>query len=475
MKLSNLSIRTKINVALLVEAVFIGGICIFIFVSFKVISSKLHFIEVFDDINITFLKMRKEEKNYFLYKDYNALIEAYKEGENGYKILTSLKDKLISSLGFSVYNRLTQTLKQYLGIINELRKNASYGSNPELESKLRGLGHILTTFSVNLIKREHKKVNKIIHRNTVMLIFSLTAILFSQLILWQFFFRFFLEKLAKMEELTRAVVKRHFHEVGIKPLEKGDEISLVMNAISKMAQELEKREEQILQAQKLASLGMLISGVAHELGNPLNNITMLVESVLGYYDSIPDEEKKQYLKEIDVQADRIKKIIQNLLDFARSQKPEFKECQPKEVVEKSIALVENQLHVSGIKLHKNFAPNLPSIYVDANQIQQVLVNLFTNAIQAMPNGGDLFIDVYPDESKGKIIIKIKDTGTGIKPEVLPHIFDPFFTTKGTKGTGLGLSVSYGIIKQHNGKISVHTEVGKGTTFIIELPIYRSNN
>jgi two-component system NtrC family sensor kinase len=112
---------------------------------------------------------------------------------------------------------------------------------------------------------------------------------------------------------------------------------------------------------------------------------------------------------------------------------------------------------------------LPPVSVDPPQIQQVLVNLFINAIQAMEGGGELFIDASYDQEQDQVVLTIRDTGTGIKKEILPNIFDPFFTTKSTKGTGLGLSVSYGIIRQHHGEITVESEEGQGTTFIIKIP------
>ncbi len=466
-----LSIRQKINVAIFIEATLIAAISVFIFLTFKTVLSKLRFIEEFDDINISFLEMRKAEKNYFLYHDPDALTEAYHKGSIAYRTLKRSQEKLTSVLGKDTYNSLIQTLDKYLATIQNIKKPAA---SPEFASYLRDLGHNLTQLSTHLIKSEHRKINEIIHQSTVMLILSILGIFFSQLFRWHYFSTLLAKKLAKMESLTHTVAKGQFHEVAVQESEPEDEIGLVINAIAKMAQELEKREEQLLQAKKLASLGVLISGVAHELGNPLNNISMLAEGYLSYFDSLSDEEKKQFMKDIQIQTERIRKIVRNLLDFARQKKPEFKVCNPKEIVEKSISLVENQLRVSKIRLHKTFAPKLPSIYVDENQIQQVLINLFTNAIHAMSGGGDLFVDVYSPELKDKVVIRVKDTGSGIKPEILPHIFDPFFTTKGTKGTGLGLSVSYGIIKQHNGKISVETEVGKGTTFTIELPAYQEN-
>ncbi len=463
------SIRQKIHIALTIEAAIILAISFFIFLTFRVLLSKIHFIEVFDDINISFLEMRKAEKNFFLYHDIAALTEAYNKGIKGREVLKHNRTGLINVLGEDTYVSIIQNLDRYLSALQQIKKDPI---NPIYESHVRDLGHELTQLCVHLIRREHQKINKIIHRSALMLILSFLGIFLSQLLMWNYFSSFLSHKLRKMESLTSMIAKGQFREVAEKRSEPEDEVGMVINAITRMAQELEKREEQVLQAKKLASLGVLISGVAHELGNPLNNISMIAEGYLSYYDSLTDEERKNFMREIEVQGERIKKIVRNLLDFARQKKPEFRVCSITDVVEKSISLVENQLRVSKIRLHKSYDNGLPPVYVDENQIQQVLINLFTNAIHAMAGGGDLFVNVYGSRERDRIFIKIKDTGSGIKPEMLPHIFDPFFTTKGTKGTGLGLSVSYGIIREHNGKISVETEVEKGTTFTIELPAWR---
>ncbi len=463
------SIRQKINIALTIEAAIILGISIFIFFTFRVLLSKIHFIEVFDDINISFLEMRKAEKNFFLYHDISALSEAYTKGEKANYTLEHNREGLINVLGRNTYLSIMASLDRYLSALQKIKKDPA---NPVYETHVRDLGHELTQMCVHLIRREHHKINRIIQRSALMLILSFLGIFISQLLMWNYFSSFLSRKLSKMESLTSMIARGQFREVAEKRTEPEDEVGMVINAITRMAQELEKREEQVLQAKKLASLGVLISGVAHELGNPLNNISMIAEGYLSYYDSLSDEERKNFMQEVQIQGERIKKIVRNLLDFARQKKPEFKVSSPTEVVEKSISLVENQLKVSKIRLHRSYEEDIPPIYVDENQIQQVLINLFTNAIHAMSTGGDLFVDVYSSSDRGKVYIKIKDTGTGINPDLLPHIFDPFFTTKGTKGTGLGLSVSYGIIREHNGKISVETEVNKGTTFTIELPAWK---
>ncbi len=419
--------------------------------------------------------MRKAEKNYFLYHDINSLIEAYNKGKFVAGELNKNRKVLIHILTKKIYNTLNYTLNNYLTTLQKIKRSPK---DKKYTSSLREYGHKLTDLSIHLIKRERKKINKIIHHVTLMILMSLFGIFLAHMLTWRYFSYVLTKKLIKMKKMTNEVAQGRFHEVSLIQSKikdnVQDEVGIVITAISKMAKELEKREEQLLQAKKLVSLGVLISGVAHELGNPLNNISMLSEGFLTYYDSLSDEEKKKFMQDIQEQADRIKKIVRNLLDFSRQKKPELKVCKLEEVIEKSLALVENQLKISNIKVHKNFPSSLPNVQIDEDQIQQVLVNLYTNAMQAMSKGGDLFIDVFTSDTKNNIIIKVRDTGIGINPETLPHIFDPFFTTKGTKGTGLGLSVSYGIIRQHNGKISVESEQEKGTTFTIELPVYQEN-
>jgi len=269
--------------------------------------------------------------------------------------------------------------------------------------------------------------------------------------------------------MIKMVSEGRFHEVATQTFAPHNEIQIAVKAISDMAGELEKREQELVQSGKLASLGVLISGVAHELGNPLNNISLIAQTYLSLYDLLGDEDKKNYMGDVYTQSERIKKIVENLLDFSRQKKQELHDCQMGDIVKHSLGLVTNQLKITKVKTHLTVAENLPPVSVDAPQIQQVLVNLFINAIQAMDQGGDLFIDVSRDQEHDLVMVTVRDTGTGIKKDILPYIFDPFFTTKSTKGTGLGLSVSYGIIRQHHGEIAVESQEGQGTTFMIKIP------
>ena len=223
---------------------------------------------------------------------------------------------------------------------------------------------------------------------------------------------------------------------------------------------------------KLASLGILTSGVAHELGNPLNNISMVAQTYLELYDHLPGEDRKEYMNTVLEETERIKKIVQDLLDFSRPKKADFKVANINSVIRSSLNLVRNTLDISKINSQSDLKEGLPAVFIDEDRIREVLVNLLSNAVHAMPSGGTVFIRTKLSKNQENIIIEIQDTGKGIPEEFISYIFDPFFSTKGAEGTGLGLSISYGIIERHHGKMYVRSKVGVGTTFVIELPIYR---
>ena len=231
--------------------------------------------------------------------------------------------------------------------------------------------------------------------------------------------------------------------------------------------DLKDAQEKLLQSAKLASIGQLAAGVAHEINNPLSVI-------LGFSETIPlmaplDPAVAKPLETIQREALRCRRIVQNLLDFASQSRLSLAPVNLNEVIDHTIPLLQYQISMQDIEIIKEYATDLPLLMVDRDQLQQVFVNLILNAVQAMPAGGQLTLRT--GLRQGQIAIDIADTGMGIPEENLGHIFDPFFTTKGVgKGTGLGLSVSYGIVERHGGAILVDSQLGLGTTFTILLPI-----
>ncbi|MDH3393731.1 MAG: ATP-binding protein, partial [Desulfobulbaceae bacterium] len=232
-------------------------------------------------------------------------------------------------------------------------------------------------------------------------------------------------------------------------------------------------EKEILQSKRLASIGILVAGVAHELNNPLNNISMMAQTYMEVYDNLEREQRIDFMERVEEETERLRVIIKNLLDFSRAKERHLVENVANNVIQKTIALVRNMLNVSNIQLRLDLADDLPTIYVDEHQVQQVLVNITTNAIQAMGNTGVLFLRSSYLADADEVEFEIRDTGPGIEAKFLDHIFDPFFTTKEEGGTGLGLWVSYGIIKNHGGNLRVESSADDGTAFFVTLPSCKS--
>lgn len=231
---------------------------------------------------------------------------------------------------------------------------------------------------------------------------------------------------------------------------------------------MSEMQEQLIRSAKLASLGELVAGIAHEINNPLTGILMF-SSLSAKHPDLPPPVKEN-LKLIMTETDRCAKIVRGLLEFARESIPEKKPSALNKIIEHTIALVTYQVFFQDVEIDCRLDPNLPEIELDVDQWQQVLLNMFINAAQAMPQGGVLLVASEYIEERGLAQIRIEDNGEGIDQEHIDKIFDPFFSTKAQKGLGLGLSVSYGIIKNHGGNIKVESTLGQGTRFIIELPV-----
>ncbi len=233
-------------------------------------------------------------------------------------------------------------------------------------------------------------------------------------------------------------------------------------------EEIKKIHSQLFRSEKLASLGKLAAGVAHEINNPLTGI--LTNSSLLLDDLEKADPRREDVEVIVKETIRCREIVKRLLDFARQTKPQKQLIKINSIIENIILLVRNQTSFRNIVIQKELSENIPDVMADRDQIQQVFVNIIINASEAMARGGSLTIESKLAEQSDSILIRFTDTGPGIPDDIKEKIFDPFFTTK-EQGTGLGLSISYGIIEQHGGDIGIESKRGEGTKFTIRLPIY----
>jgi PAS domain S-box-containing protein len=254
--------------------------------------------------------------------------------------------------------------------------------------------------------------------------------------------------------------------VSVTPLEDKNGAKLGRLVLMDDITERVQLEQQLLQTEKLTSLGLLAAGVAHEVNTPLavisNYIQMLARQLPG------DDSRQKIIEKIVKQTFRASEIVNNLLNFSRTGAAELSAVNLNEVIEETLTLVAHPFRAAQVTVIKTFAEQLPSVKGSSNRLQQVFLNLFLNARDAMPSGG--MLEVRTSSQNGSVEVEVTDTGVGITDDVLRRIFDPFFTTKATgRGTGLGLSVSYGIVQEHKGRIEVRSTPGKGTSFRLEFP------
>ena len=253
-------------------------------------------------------------------------------------------------------------------------------------------------------------------------------------------------------------------------VEKEERVRIKLNiAYQELVRRLRENEEQLIQAEKLTSLGQMAASIAHEINNPLAGVLvytqLLSKKVAG--DTFKKEEALDYLSKMESAVSRCSRIIRNLLDFARQTEPMLRLVDINQVIEQVLSMVGHQAQLQNVEVVKEFSPSLPKVMADFDQLQQIFTNLTLNAIQAMPDGGRLTIRSAAVD--GEVRIDVQDTGCGISKENMGKLFTPFFTTKAKgKGVGLGLAVVHGIIERHEGRIKVQSEVGKGTTFSVYL-------
>jgi two-component system NtrC family sensor kinase len=256
-----------------------------------------------------------------------------------------------------------------------------------------------------------------------------------------------------------------------------DEIAELTETFNTMASSLKDRDDrlqeyahqQIMKSDRLATLGQLAAGVAHEINNPLGAVLMYGH--LSLEEMGAEDARRKNLEKVVAEATRCKNIVRGLLDFARQSEPNVEESDVNDILKRTLSLLQNQALFQNIQITTALSASLPRAMMDSGQIQQVFTNIILNAAEAMPGEGELTVASRTTAGNEWIEIEFTDTGCGIPRENLEKIFDPFFTTKEVgRGTGLGLAVSYGIIARHKGTVEVKSEPGKGTTFIVRLPL-----
>ena len=470
MNLMPKTIRIQIMIAFLICFVFMAVIIAVNYRNFRQLSRSMQLFELAGELNSTILEMRRYEKNYFLYRQQFNYEENVTYTNKLALILQREQESLIEVIGKDNSRQFLKDLDDYATFMAQLHQpHCDTDRCPDLQASIRGTGQNLLILADQLLSAERRSIDSLLQKMIPLPVISLLVLV----VLFGFVIFFIGERvirpLARITRESEAVASGTFQR--ITPYgDTENEIHHLVRAINRMMSELEKRQEQLVQSRKIASIGTLTAGIAHEINNPINNISLILESLIENDGDMEDQERRGLYQEAMDQADRTSEIVKNLLEFSRASHPRIEEVNLVEVVDKTARLLRNEMDLHGIKFTRNTEAEVVEASLDKGGLQQVLLNLFMNSIQAMEAGGNLQVAIAIEEGTGEARIDVVDSGPGIAPENIDQIFDPFFTTKKEGvGTGLGLSVSYNIIKKNGGRMEVENRPHGGARFSIFLP------
>jgi signal transduction histidine kinase len=470
-----ISIRQKIFLSF---SIFIGISALIWFRSYYsqyILNQKLQIIERKTDLFNTILEARRYEKNYFLTLNKKNIEQALNYIHKAEDILSSVTTKYGKYiLAKNLPERMIE-IKAYKKSLLKLLKLQEKGTLLVPEDTIKEIhdqGRKITTELEEIVKKEGKFTQDLVGKTKTIHLIALIPVFILSILTAVFLIFNVNRPLKTIEDAIKKISGGDFKN--IPAISTGDEFESLVTSLNNMINELDKRSAELVQAKKLAALGRLTSGVAHELNNPLNNISTSLQILIEELEENNLEYKKRLLINAEKEVDRGKNIVKALLEFSRERSFSLKWMNFKYLVNSAIKLIRSEMP-DNIKIEMDVPEDI-EINVGPQRIERVLINLIQNAAQAMNNGGKITIKARKQTDKGGICFKVQDTGHGIPAENLPTMFDPFVTTKDVgKGSGLGLSITYGIIEQHGGKIRVSSEVGKGTTFSCFLPADQPEN
>jgi len=469
------SIQRRLSIGFLLWFLFSLALAIVSIAIVSRIRTKVVFMETAVNYTFEIQQARRFEKNYFLYR--TNLDDALEHVENARRILEQERRNIALVVGNAHFDAMAYHFKRYEELLLTLQKmgrGPAAAPDPSqlsaIEDELREHGSQMVTVAEDLVAQERASVNAMLLISQRIPFAFLAILIFLIVYLAGFISKQVVAPLNRMVGYSRRIAQGDF--TPITPRKKyHDEFSELAIAMNHMMNQLVYRQELLMRAHKLKAVGTLTAGVAHELNNPLNNVILTASMLHEDFKDLSEEECLEMVGDLVTESERAQRIVRNLLDFARESEAELESHSLQDIVEETLRLASNQIKLARVRVEGEMEENVPPIYGDRQQLEQVFLNLVLNALDAMPDGGLLRIKVFKTEDRESVAVTFEDTGIGIPKQHLRDIFDPFFTSKkAAKGTGLGLSVSLGIVQRHGGDIRVESELGKGTVFTVLLPV-----
>ncbi len=434
---------------------------------------KSKFLEIAYQLDNNILEARRYEKNFLLYKTPESFEENNRYINEAENTIISIYSQLENLKALPMLQELARSIHAYQDNFAQLNNHPlEVCDYEEIVSETREIGQQMTAQSANLLAFERSQVHLILRDLGNRIHFwSLVAISVGILLPIIAFFMIF-KPLNVIKKAVNDIANGKFKRIEV--LNTRDEMQQVMEAFNTMVDELERRQDQLVQSKKLSSIGTLTAGVAHQLNNPLNNISTSCQIALDDLDAGNPDLIRHMLRNIDQETLRARDVVKGLLEFSRVQEFKLRPANLADVAARAIRLVQSQVPAD-ISTAIEIPPDL-MVPMDVQRIQEVFLNLIINAAQAIEHQGAITISAKIHEPEDRAVIEVHDTGPGVPKEIQGQLFDPFYTTKDEgMGTGLGLSVVYGIIQKHHGEITVASEPGQGTSFFISLPLSVKEN
>ena len=465
----NLNLRFKMMIILGFYILGIAGMSLISYEDLKTTEDKIGILELAYSLNNIILEARRYEKNYLLYNEN----EAFQENKRYLAQARSTEEAILDRGGKlkiePILKALDRKILSYQATMEQLSRQVNRNS-PEYSNivdRLREQGKEMTEKSEELVNFERDQIHSILILLKKQLIaWSSLAVALGIVMPLLMVFGIF-QPLSIIKNATEDIAHGRFNRIAV--INTRDEMQQVIEAFNTMVRELERRQDQLVQSKKLSSIGTLTAGVAHQLNNPLNNISTSCQIAIDELQSGDTELLQRMLRNIDQETLRARDVVKGLLEFSREQEFSLRPAQLAETVRRAVRLVQSQ-----VPADINMVVEVPDDFVlpmDSQRMQEVFLNIIINAVQSIGNKGTITISATKDDQTKEIVIEIHDTGPGIPQEIQGRLFDPFYTTKEEgQGTGLGLSVVYGIIQKHHGNITVSSEPGAGASFFIHLPL-----
>ena len=466
---TRLNLRQRIVVILMLYVLGIGAMAFVSYEDLSTMEDKLEFMRLGHVIANTILEVRRYEKNYLLYGLPGDLAEDRRYLDESFATLAVLTAEARDLKVSPQLDALRRLLGEYRQGLDDLAATGSGqpGAEGEEALRLREIGKALADAADAVVEFERGRIYDLLRLLGWQLVGAVAVAVGLGVALPLLMFRNIFKPLGIIRSATRDIAAGRYNEIPV--VNTNDEIEQVMEAINRMVAEIERRQDQLVQSRKLSSIGTLTAGVAHQLNNPLNNISTSCQIALDELETADPAFVRKLLGNALQETLRARDIVQGLLEFSRVRDFSLRSVPLAELASRTLRLVSCQAG-SGVRLRAEVPDDL-ALLADASRLQEALLNLLLNAIQAVGAAGEVTLAARRDPTAGEAVVTVSDTGPGIPDEIKGRIFDPFYTTKEEgKGTGLGLSIVYGIVEKHGGTIAVESAPGQGASFALRLPL-----